>query len=110
MTVDVGTHTHTDVDVDVEEFSGWYCIKTDPFPCPAVGCNFVAEFVTAWHHILLWPEKDDLRLLRFAEVVKSHNRNPQIIEYKDSYGPAISYYEWELAGSPVHATKWKESP
>ena len=23
-------------------YDGWFCVRTDPFPCPAAGCSFVA--------------------------------------------------------------------
>ena len=36
-------------------------MRTDPFPCPAPGCTFVAEFMTAVHLILVWVERDDRR-------------------------------------------------
>jgi hypothetical protein len=32
--------TNTDVDTDdgsTDDFDGWYCIKTDPWPCPICG-------------------------------------------------------------------------
>ena len=30
---------------DDADHTGWYCVSTDPFPCPASGCTFVAEFM-----------------------------------------------------------------
>ncbi len=44
---------------DGESHAGWYCVSTDPFPCPAPGCAFVAEFMTAAHLVLVWQERDD---------------------------------------------------
>ena len=26
-----------------EDHAGWFCVQTNPFPCPAAGCTFVAE-------------------------------------------------------------------
>ena len=26
-----------------EDYSGWYCVRTDPWNCPATGCSFVAQ-------------------------------------------------------------------
>ena len=60
----------TDVDEDLwtddtgADHSGWYCVATNPFPCPAEGCDFVAEHMTAAHLILVWEESDDPNLLR----------------------------------------------
>ena len=40
---------------DDGEYDGWFCVRTEPFPCPAAGCTFVAEFMTAAHLILVQP-------------------------------------------------------
>ena len=45
-----------------EDYLGWYCIRTDPFPCPAAGCTFVAGHMTAAHLVLVWEERDDPNL------------------------------------------------
>ena len=45
---------------DGGDYDGWFCVRTDPFPCPASGCTFVAEFMTAAHLILVWQELDDI--------------------------------------------------
>src|SRR5436309_245687 len=36
---------------DGQEHVGWFCVRTDPFPCPAPDCEFVAEFMTAAHRL-----------------------------------------------------------
>jgi len=41
-------------DDDAGDHAGWWCVRTDPFPCPANGCTFVAEFMTAAHPVLVW--------------------------------------------------------
>ena len=56
--------------------------RTDPFPCPAAGCDFVAEFMTAAHLILVWEERDDPNLLRHAERAKQVGRNPRVVAYE----------------------------
>ena len=53
-----------------EDHRGCFCVRTDPFPCPAAGCAFVAEFMTAAHLILVWEERDDPNLLRHAQRAK----------------------------------------
>ena len=58
-------------DEDETDYTGWYCVATDPFPCPAPECVFVAEFMTAAHLILVWEERDDPNLLRHAERAKA---------------------------------------
>ena len=89
------------------DHTGWFCVATNPFPCPASGCDFVAEFMTAAHLILVWEERDDPNLLRHAERAKQVGRNPHVVEYERSFGPSASYYAWEAAGRPVHGVRGK---
>ena len=89
------------------DHSGWFCVATAPFPCPADGCGFVAEFMTAAHMILVWEERDDPNLLRHAERAKKVGRDPRVVEYQPSFGPSASYYAWEAAGRPVHGVRGK---
>jgi hypothetical protein len=84
---------------------GWFCVATDPFPCPASGCTFVARFMTAVHLILVWQERDDPNLLRHAQRAMEVGRNPHVVEYRQEHGPSASYYAWEAAGRPVHGIK-----
>jgi hypothetical protein len=110
-----GTVTFEDVGLAAEEelwtddsgteHSGWFCVRTEPFPCPAPGCAFVADFMTAAHLILVWEERDDPNLLRHAQRAKEVGRNPRIVEYEPAFGPSASYYLWEAAGRPVHGVK-----
>jgi hypothetical protein len=88
-----------------EDHVGWYCVRTDPFPCPATGCSFVADFMTAAHLVLVWEERDDPNLLWHAQRAKEVGRNPRIVAYETGFGPNASYYAWEAAGRPVHAVK-----
>ncbi|SRR5579885_1169408 len=94
-------------DDSAQAHDGWHCVRTDPFPCPAPGCAFVAEFMTAAHLILVWEERDDPNLLRHAERAKQVGRNPRVVEYRPSFGPSASYYAWEAAGRPVHGVRGK---
>jgi len=87
------------------DHAGWFCVSTDPFPCPADGCDFVAEFMTAAHLVLVWEERDDPNLLRHAGRAKQVGRNPRVVEYQSSFGPSASYYAWEAAGRPVHGVR-----
>ena len=88
-----------------QDFDGWYCISTDPWPCPAEGCGFVAKHITAAHLVICWPEMDDPNLLTHAQIAKEVGRNPRVIEYQASMGPACSYYQWIAAGRPVHGIR-----
>ena len=90
-----------------EDHSGWHCVRTDPFPCPAAGCSFVAEFMTAAHLVLVWEERDDPNLLRHAQRAKEVGRNPHVVEFEAAFGPSASYYAWEAAGRPVHGVRGK---
>lgn len=88
-----------------EDHAGWYCVATNPFPCPADGCLFVALFMTAVHLILVWERSDDPNLLRHAQRAKDVGRNPRVVVYEASFGPSASYYAWEAAGRPVHGIR-----
>lgn len=92
---------------DDGDHSGWYCVRTDPFPCPAPGCTYVAEYMTAAHLILVWEERDDPNLLWHAQRAQSVGRNPRVVPYEPSFGPSASYYAWEAAGRPVHGVRGK---
>ena len=87
------------------DHTGWFCVATAPFPCPAAGCSFVAEFMTAAHLILVWEERDDPNLLRHAGRAKQVGRNPHVVTYEPVFGPSASYYAWEAAGRPVHGVR-----
>jgi hypothetical protein len=90
---------------DAADHTGWFCVSTDPFPCPAAGCTFVAVFMTAAHLVLVWEQRDDPNLLRHAARAKEVGRNPRITEYESAFGPSASYYAWEAAGGPVHGVR-----
>jgi len=94
-------------DDDGDDHSGWYCVRTDPFPCPARGCGFVADFMTAAHLVLVWEERDDPNLLWHAQRAKDVGRNPRVVDYEPAFGPSASYYAWEAAGRPVHGIRGK---
>ena len=112
-----GTSVLEDVDLGVEEelweddgsadHSGWFCVRTDPFPCPAEGCSFVADFMTAAHLVLVWEERDDPNLLWHAQRALEVGRNPRVVAYETGFGPSASYYAWEAAGRPVHGVRGK---
>jgi hypothetical protein len=90
---------------DGDDHSGWFCVRTNPFPCPAAGCSFVAGFMTAAHLILVWEQRDDPNLLHHAQRAKEVGRNPRIEAYEPEFGPSASYYAWEAAGGPVHGVR-----
>jgi hypothetical protein len=88
-----------------DDHEGWFCVATNPFPCPAEGCTFVALHMTAVHLILVWEQRDDPNLLRHAQRAKEVGRNPRVVVYQVEFGPSASYYAWEAAGRPVHGIK-----
>jgi hypothetical protein len=90
---------------DAEGHEGLFCVATDPFPCPAANCTFVAQFMTAVHLVLVWEVSDDPNLLRHAQRAKEVGRNPRVVVYDPGFGPSASYYAWEAAGRPVHGIK-----
>ena len=93
------------LDDDFSSYAGWWCVRTDPFPCPASGCSYVAKFMTAAHLILVWEERDDPNLLRHAERAMQVGRNPHVVSYEPGFGASASYYAWEAAGRPVHGVR-----
>jgi hypothetical protein len=103
--VDLGEEEELWTDDSGTDYSGWFCVRTDPWPCPAEGCAFVAEHITAAHLIIVWPEIDDPNLLRHSAVARDVGRNPRPTEYEPAMGPACSYYRWEAAGHPVHGVR-----
>lgn len=113
--IGVGTITDVEQDLGIDEelwtddsgtdYTGWFCIGTNPWPCPAEGCSFVANHITAAHLVIVWPERDDPMLLQHAGIAKEIGRNPKVMEYEPGLGPACSYYQWEAAGRPVHAVR-----
>lgn len=88
-----------------DDHSGWFCVRTAPFPCPAAGCSFVADFMTAVHLVLVWEQRDDPNLLWHAQRAQEVGRNPRIVEYESAFGPSASYYAWEASGRPVHGIR-----
>jgi hypothetical protein len=88
-----------------DDHSGWFCVRTNPFPCPAESCSFVANFMTAAHLVLVWQERDDPNLLWHAQRAKEVGRNPHVVGYEPAFGPSASYYAWEAAGRPVHGVR-----
>lgn len=105
MQVDLVTEEELWTDDADADHEGWFCVATEPFPCPAEGCTFVATFMTAVHLILVWQEQDDPNLLRHAQRAKEVGRNPRVVVYSSEFGPNASYYAWEAAGRPVHGIK-----
>ncbi len=92
-------------DDDGADRAGWFCVRTSPFPCPATGCAFVADYMTAAHLILVWEQRDDPNLLRHAQRAKEVGRSPRVTTYEPEFGPSASYYAWEAAGGPVHGVR-----
>src|SRR3972149_4154281 len=87
------------------DHSGWCCVATNPFPCPAPGCTFVAEFMTAAHLILVWQERGDPNLLRHAQRAEGVGPHPRAAPYKSSFVPTASSSLGEASGRPVHGVK-----
>jgi hypothetical protein len=97
-------HVAERLEEDSEEinFSGWWCVATSDFPCPANGCSFVARHMTAAHRIIVWAERDDRTLLHHAGLAQRVGRNPRVVEYEQSMGACISYDQFEAIGRPIH--------
>jgi hypothetical protein len=87
-------------DADLDD--SWWCVRTLPFPCPALGCDYVALYMTAAHRIVVWPRQDDRQMLRYSADAKQLGRDPHIVRYERAMGAAIPYDAWEQIGRPVH--------
>lgn len=103
-----------------ESGDDWWCIGCDPFPCPGDDvlhlqiagvavtclpdgeCCYVGVTQTVQHSTLVWASLDDPILLEIAHELDQQCRNPRVIPYRASLGPATSYWEWEATGNPVH--------
>lgn len=85
--------------------TGWWCVETDPFNCPAEGCEFIALYMTAAHRIIVWPERDDQDLLHHAGLARRAGRNPRVVEYERGFGPYLTYAQFEAIGRPVHGVQ-----
>lgn len=88
-----------DADAD---YSGWWCVATAPWPCPATGCTFVAHHLTMAHLVLVWPSQDDRTLLTAARDARDLGRQPRVVEYAPGMGPCIPYDLWVAMGRPAH--------
>ncbi len=93
----------------------WFCVRTDPFPCPGEGCSFVATFMTAAHLIVVWPRADDPALLGAANNAREVGRNPSVVKYREEFGKAIPWDQWAQSGQHVHGRidrpdGWEERP
>lgn len=78
----------------------WYAISTDPWPCPACGEEF--SYVTACHHVVIAPDRDDL--IDHAVNCTRAGRNPKIVRYEDKL-PTITLFQWRALGRPVHGIR-----
>ena len=75
------------IDDTDDDRDGWFCVRTDPFPCPASGCTFVADFMTAAHLVLVWEERDDPNLLWHAQRAMEVGRNPRVVAVRARLRP-----------------------
>jgi hypothetical protein len=59
-------------------------------------------YVTACHHVIVAPDRDDLidHAARAAQV----GRNPRIVRYDDAL-PTMTLFQWRALGRPVHGVK-----
>lgn len=83
----------------------WFCVRTNPFPCPDKECDFVAVTMTAAHRVIVWPAENDRDLLDQVAACRAAHRDPQVARYAAKMGPAISFFESARDGDghPVHA-------
>lgn len=71
------------------EYDGYFCLNTDEFNCTCRKRPW--RFIHYSKKIIVWPEKDDEKLLNVAQKMKDLNLNPKIIDYKVMMGKAIPW-------------------
>ena len=94
-------------DDTVDDHAGWFCVRTDPFPCPANGCEFVADFMTAAHLVLVWEDAtirtcSGTRSLMSAtrrSSVRERLSGPSASSYVGSRGPARPRSSWPITSA-----------
>jgi len=91
--------------------SDWWCIQIDAIKAPEP-CGHQVTFVCGimevkhpskvpyCHLIIVWPERDDEKLLQTAALCQKREHNPKIVEYQESFGPWINYDNYKLYGGP----------
>lgn len=85
------TEVFTETPTGGEDLSSWFCVRTNPYSCPCG--QFVADFITCAHVIIVWPSIDDVNLLQMCGVARDADRNPKVEQYKNEFGKCVSYYE-----------------
>src|SRR5204862_6980082 len=88
------------LDDGANEDGEWFAIRTNPWPCPT--CGVPEDYVTACHHVVVAPSKDDL--LDHAARAAQVGRNPKIVRYDDSR-PTITLFQWRAPCRPGHGHK-----
>ena len=89
------------------DYDGWYCVRTDPFPCPAPGCTFVAEHMTAAHLVLVWEERDDPNLLWHAQRARRSAATRASSRTSGRSGRAPRTTRGRRPDRPVHGVRGK---
>ena len=87
--------------VGAATLTGWPRVARGATPKdPACGEEF--SYVTACHHVIVTPDRDDLidHAARAAQV----GRNPRIVLYDDTL-PTMTLFQWRALGRPVHGVK-----
>ena len=92
-------------DDDSADRDGWFCVRTDPFPCPAAGLHVRRDVHDrgAPDPLLAGERRPEPAASRAR--ARDVGRNPRIVGYQSDYGPSASYYAWIAAGRPVHGIR-----
>jgi hypothetical protein len=75
---------------------GWFCISTAPWVCADCKQRFEHVVAEGSHLIVVWPEKDDPNLLKWAQKAVDNRMSPRVKEYEESMGGCTSYYALRL--------------
>lgn len=97
-----GTVERVDDDSTDDEYDDWYCIKVRAGRCAGCGQPYSHVIDTAYHRIVVWPEKDDPSLLKVAAEAGRANVNPRVVSYEQALGRCVSWYRLASGkGDPV---------
>lgn len=78
-----------------QEYAGWYCINIKPVKCS--GCGHTVAYLEPpdYHLIVVWEEKDDPQLLKFATLLKKMQLEPRVETYYPILGSCVPWNEVE---------------
>jgi hypothetical protein len=97
MTILTSTRVGTEISVDdgsMDVLGDWYCLKFMSFT-KCVTCGCVIKYVESPydHRVVVWPERDDLEMLKLADYVQRvFKKNIKVVAFEGRPNDCISFY------------------